>query len=191
MPTHKWTIYAITGPSGVGKTTYCKALAKHLPETVRSSVVFTTRKKRPHECEGEQYYFVSSAEFDVLIQKDTFACHTTFCGNKYGIEGAFIENIIEKEWKDLIFDTIMGIAQLRKINPNTIIIFLSADPKELIQRIIARDPSISQAELKLRKKDMMKQLKDASKCDYIVDTSATRSQKQVLKELIDIIEWNR
>ena len=53
---------AVTGPSGSGKTSVCKALLAGFPQ-LRFSVSLTTRPPRPSEVDGEDYRFVSEAEF--------------------------------------------------------------------------------------------------------------------------------
>ena len=51
-------LMVISGPSGVGKGTVCEALrAKR--DDIKYSISATTRKKRPAEVDGENYYFLS------------------------------------------------------------------------------------------------------------------------------------
>jgi guanylate kinase len=51
-----------SAPSGAGKTTIVRHLLEQLPD-LAFSVSACSRKKRPHEIEGKDYYFVSADDF--------------------------------------------------------------------------------------------------------------------------------
>ena len=191
MEENKGMIFAITGPSSSGKTTYSRELVEHYSDTANSSIVYTTRKQRPGEQEGIQYHFVNDSQFNTLLQNNIFACSKNFCGNRYGIEKEYIKSVIEEEGKDLIFDTIFDIPDLMAIGENVTIIFLTTAPEELKRRIIERDPNINPEELNLRMEDIRIQMQNATSCDYIVSTDSNRSQEEVLQELIGIVEQVR
>jgi guanylate kinase len=54
----KGLLVVVSGPSGVGKGTLCRALRKRFPE-LHFSVSATTRPPRPGEKHGVDYYFLS------------------------------------------------------------------------------------------------------------------------------------
>jgi len=58
-------LYVISAPSGAGKTSLVKALLAAEP-SLRLSISHTTRKIRPTELEGREYYFVTKQEFAEL-----------------------------------------------------------------------------------------------------------------------------
>ncbi|MFA7309774.1 MAG: hypothetical protein WC050_02610 [Candidatus Paceibacterota bacterium] len=55
------------GPRGAGKGTLVSAMAAKFPELKRL-VPHTTRVRRSNEVEGKDYHFVSSVEFDRMLQ---------------------------------------------------------------------------------------------------------------------------
>ena len=61
-------MFVLSSPSGVGKTTLTKKLAENNPEFI-ISISYTTRKPRPNEINGKDYYFVSKEEFNSLVKK--------------------------------------------------------------------------------------------------------------------------
>ena len=61
----------ISSPSGVGKTTLVKLLAKRNKNFI-ISISSTTRTPRKNEIEGKDYYFVSEDKFNNLINFITF-----------------------------------------------------------------------------------------------------------------------
>ena len=54
----------LSSPSGAGKTTLSRRLLE-LDDNVTLSISVTTRKKRPSEMEGRDYYFIDRRRFDV------------------------------------------------------------------------------------------------------------------------------
>src|SRR6201996_8024264 len=73
----------LSGPSGVGKSTVVAELRHRSPE-IWISVSVTTRKPRPGEVNGREYYFVDSAEFDRMVNAEELLEWAEFAGNKYG-----------------------------------------------------------------------------------------------------------
>ena len=67
-------IFVITGPSGCGKSTLVKGVISDIKD-IQFSVSHTTRKKRNSEEEGEDYYFVSKAEFEKMITSEIEKIH--------------------------------------------------------------------------------------------------------------------
>lgn len=68
----KGLLIVLSGPSGVGKGTVRKALFEMPEQNFVYSVSMTTRKKRPGEVEGKDYYFVSREEFEEKIKEGKF-----------------------------------------------------------------------------------------------------------------------
>ena len=58
-------MFVLSSPSGAGKTTLTKKLAKD-NSNFTISISHTTRKPRPMETNGKDYYFVSEKEFNTL-----------------------------------------------------------------------------------------------------------------------------
>lgn len=82
-PARQPRLTVLSGPSGVGKSTVVAHLRKVHPE-VWLSVSATTRKPRPGERHGVQYFFVDDEEFDKLIANGELLEWAEFAGNRYG-----------------------------------------------------------------------------------------------------------
>jgi guanylate kinase len=74
----------ISGPSGVGKGTLYKLLLERHPSIFATSVSHTTRDPRPGETRGVDYYYITMAEFEKMIEEKAFVEHAKFGGNRYG-----------------------------------------------------------------------------------------------------------
>ncbi|MGO4757683.1 guanylate kinase, partial [Streptomyces sp. 2MCAF27] len=81
----------LSGPSGVGKSTVVAHMRKAHPE-VWLSVSATTRKPRPGERHGVQYFFVDDGEFDKLIANGELLEWAEFAGNRYGTPREAVQN---------------------------------------------------------------------------------------------------
>ena len=64
-------MFILSSPSGVGKTTLTKKLAANNKNLI-ISISHTTRKSRPNEIDGTDYYFVDKSKFDSLIKSNSF-----------------------------------------------------------------------------------------------------------------------
>ena len=60
----------LSSPSGAGKTTLVNLLSQKNNFFISTS--HTTRKPRPNEIEGKDYYFVNDNQFKRLIKNDEF-----------------------------------------------------------------------------------------------------------------------
>jgi Guanylate kinase len=74
----------ISGPSGVGKGTLYKLLLDRHPSLFATSVSHTTRDPRPGETRDVDYYYITMAEFEKMIEEKAFVENAKFGGNRYG-----------------------------------------------------------------------------------------------------------
>jgi len=66
-----------------GKTTLCKQLATNLPG-LWHSISYTTRKPRPSEEHGREYYFIGEQAFREMIARNEFVEWAHVYGHLYG-----------------------------------------------------------------------------------------------------------
>src|SRR5205085_8568120 len=76
-------LFVISAPSGAGKSTLCAAL-RQTPDFVYS-VSCTTRSARSGEIEGEDYVFLTEAEFLAKVKTGEFLEHAKVDVHYYGI----------------------------------------------------------------------------------------------------------
>ena len=75
-------LFVVSAPSGAGKSTLCDAL-RQTPDFVYS-VSCTTRPPRAGEIDGEDYHFLSEAEFAERLTAGEFLEHANVHGKFYG-----------------------------------------------------------------------------------------------------------
>ena len=141
MPQKKGGIMVIlSSPSGAGKTTLVKLLSKKNKFFISTS--HTTRKPRPNEIDGKDYFFVSDKEFKRLIKNDEFLEYAKVFKNFYGTSRTPVIQNLEKN-QNVIFDIDwQGADQIKnkKLNYKLITFFiLPPSKKVLFERLSNRD----------------------------------------------------
>ncbi|MEX2984949.1 guanylate kinase [Streptomyces sp. C36] len=128
----------LSGPSGVGKSTVVAHMRKAHPE-VWLSVSATTRKPRPGEREGVQYFFVEDEEFDKLVANGELLEWAEFAGNRYGTPRKAVLDRLEAGEPVLLEIDLQGARQVRETMPEAQLVFL-APPSwdELVRRLTGR-----------------------------------------------------
>jgi guanylate kinase len=129
----------LSSPSGAGKTTISRQIMQS-DKNVKMSVSCTTRKMRPGEVDGTDYYFVDEEEFDRRIHAGQFLEYATVFGNLYGTPRAPVEKTLSVGG-DVLFDIDwQGTQQLKeKTRDDLVSVFiLPPSAQELERRLIAR-----------------------------------------------------
>lgn len=135
---NKGLLIVVSGPSGAGKDTICQKLIKE-NSNIWMSVSMTTRKPRPLEKDGIDYFFVSNEEFENKINDNTFLEYASYNDNYYGTPKDKVEEKLN-EGKDVILVIdINGAVNIKKIIPSALFIFIMPpDMETLKNRLIDR-----------------------------------------------------
>lgn len=116
-------LIVISGPSGAGKSTVIKRLIDANPNIV-FSVSATTREPRPGETDGINYYFVSKARFEEMIEKGELLEYARYVDNFYGTPREPVYNSLI-QGRDVLFDIdVQGAMQIKRTCPTAILIFM-------------------------------------------------------------------
>ena len=175
----------LSSPSGAGKTTLVNLLSKKNNFFISTS--HTTRKPRPNEIEGKDYYFVNDNEFKRLIKNDEFLEYAKVFKNYYGTSRSPVIQNLEKKC-NVIFDIDwQGADQIKnkKLDYKLITFFiLPPSKKVLFERLSNRDMKdklIAEERMKQFDRDVLHWIN----YDYVVINDDLESCFLKIKNLIE------
>tara|TARA_B100001287_G_scaffold268001_1_gene263769 strand:- start:70 stop:702 length:633 start_codon:yes stop_codon:yes gene_type:complete len=186
MPQNKGGIMVIlSSPSGAGKTTLVNLLSKK--NNFFISVSHTTRKPRPSETDGKDYFFVNDDEFKRLIKNDEFLEYAKVFKNFYGTTRTPVIQNLEKQ-NNVIFDIDwQGADQIKnkKLDYKLITFFiLPPSKKVLFERLSNRDMKdklIAEERMKQFDRDVLHWIN----YDYVVINDDLEDCFKKIQKLID------
>lgn len=136
-PDEKGLLLFISGPSGVGKSTICRALAAQLPAEFALSA--TTRLGKPQDQWGKRYLFVNANEFAQCIEKGEFLEYAQVFGHWYGTLKAPVIESLNAGKKVLLEIDVQGGAQIKLMFPKAVgVLILPPSEESLVQRLTNR-----------------------------------------------------
>lgn len=178
-------LFVVSGPSGTGKGTLCKALLQRM--NFELSVSMTTRRQREGEEEGKSYFFVTKEVFEKRIREGGFLERAQVYGNDYGTPKDFVLQKLHAG-KDVMLEIdIQGALQIKESYPKAVFIFiLPPSMKELRKRITGRK-SESEESLHIRIGEALKEIAYIDKYDYciindVIDEAVLRMESIVRAE---------
>jgi guanylate kinase len=131
-------VVIVSGPSGVGKSTICKAVVERLDNVVLS-VSATTRPKSAAEIDGRDYWFLSEQDFKDRIEKGLFLEHAEVFGHCYGTPTDKVEEALEAGNTVILEIDVQGARQAKAVYPDAVMIFiLPPTEKDLAERMSRR-----------------------------------------------------
>jgi guanylate kinase len=164
---NKGLLIVISGPSGAGKGTICKALVeKH--DDIFVSVSATTRNPREGEVDGVNYHFLSKQEFLERIAEDDFLEYAEVYGNYYGTPKSNVQEMLDSGKNVILEIDIQGALKVKERAEDGVFIFiLPPSMEELKQRIIKRGSETPES-LMTRFKSAYQEINYVSKYNYAV-----------------------
>ena len=176
-------LYIISAPSGAGKTTLCRELLDIFTE-LRHSISFTTRKARPGEVEGKDYFFVEREEFLRMAENGEFAEWAEVHGNLYGTSLKTLEES-RADVVDLILDIdCQGAAKLKESKVHGVNIFILPPSFDELKRRLESRNSDSQDVIATRVTNAASEILEARWYDYIIVNDLFSKAVEELKSII-------
>lgn len=131
-------LIVVSGFSGAGKGTIMKEIMRRY-DNYALSISATTRKPRPGEEDGREYFFKTVEEFEKMIAKDELIEYARYVDNYYGTPRAYVEEQLEAG-KDVILEIeIQGALKVKENFPQTLLLFVTPPTAgELRERLRGR-----------------------------------------------------
>jgi len=180
---------AISGPSGVGKSTIIKMVHRAFPHAV-FLISETTRSIRPREKAGEVYNFVSRELFKKNIEDGKFLEYALVHGKEYyGTLKSPVIKALENEKLIIREMDCQGMHQIKKLLPskNLVTIFITVSNQDILKARISRRGKLPNEEVVRRMESAKIEMADTVNYDYRVINKENMVQECV-KEVVEIIK---
>ncbi|MBR2046556.1 MAG: guanylate kinase [Agathobacter sp.] len=136
---NKGILVVASGFSGAGKGTIMKKLMSEYGENYALSISATTRAPRSGEEHGREYFFLTTEEFEAMIERDELVEYAKYVSNYYGTPKAYVEEQLEAGKNVILEIEIQGALKIKEKFPETVLLFITApSAEELKGRLIGR-----------------------------------------------------
>jgi guanylate kinase len=160
-------LFVVAAPSGAGKSSLVKALLE-LDSHVQPSVSHTTRPPRGQEKHGREYFFVSSSEFDAMVDANAFVEWAHVHSQRYGTSKKAIEERMAQGADVILEIDFQGALQIKQLFSNAICIFILPPSWEELRSRLERRGEDSAEVIELRMKNAQLEVAQVEKFDFVI-----------------------
>ncbi len=177
-------LIVFSGPSGVGKGTV-RAKIFESENNFKYSVSMTTRKQRPGEVDGRDYYFRTREQFEEMIRQGQMLEYAEYVGNYYGTPLTYVNQTLD-EGKDVFLEIeVQGALQVKNKVPDGVFVFLTPpDLEELRERLVGRGTDSLEV-IASRLEKAKEEIRLMSEYDYAVVNDEVELAAGRVKQIIE------
>jgi guanylate kinase len=178
------TVFIISAPSGSGKSTLVSRLLAHVPGLI-FSISYTTRKPRGSEVDGQDYHFVSRADFEAMVANGEFLEWAEVFGNYYGTHRRILETA-RAEHADLVLDIdVQGARQIHCKIPEAVTIFILPPSRSILeQRLRARGEDREEV-IERRLREAAEEISNYKAYDYVLINRDLNQADAILTAIVE------
>jgi len=180
-------LFVIAAPSGGGKTSLTRALLEREP-SILLSVSYTTRPPRPGETDGVDYQFVTPERFRELKDAGEFLEHAQVHGNWYATSATWLKRQIEAGQDVLLEIDWQGAAQVRKLVPASVQIFILPPSLASLEERLVRRGQDDEQTIARRISAAREEIRHCGEFDYVIINQEFAS---ALDDLSSIVRTSR
>ena len=157
----------VAAPSGAGKSSLVNALME-VDSRLAHSVSHTTRPPRGQEVHGREYYFVSHAQFDQMVQQGAFLEWAHVHGNRYGTSKQAIEERISQGGDIILEIDYQGAIQVKQLFHNAILIFILPPSWEELRSRLERRGEDADDVIEMRLQNAAREMGQVQEFDFVI-----------------------
>ena len=160
-------LFVVAAPSDAGKSSLVKALME-VDSHVQPSVSHTTRAPRGQEKHGREYFFVSDAEFDAMVQSSAFVEWAHVHNHRYGTSKKAIEERMNHGADVVLEIDYQGALQIKQVFSNAVTIFILPPSWEELRQRLERRGEDSATVIEVRLQNAAIEMAQASQFDFVI-----------------------
>ncbi|AZU37227.1 guanylate kinase [Wolbachia endosymbiont of Bemisia tabaci] len=175
----------LSSPSGAGKTTISEKLLEQSTDLVMS-VSMTTRKPRPGEVNGKDYFFFTEEKFHELCKAGQMLEYAKVFENFYGIPKDFIEQNLSSGISVLLNIDWQGAFHLFEILREKVVsVFILPPSMEELRLRLQRRNSDDEIEIERRLAEAQKEISKSNKYDYVIINDNLDKSVEEIKSILN------
>ena len=175
-------LIVISGPSGAGKGTVCKAILEK--NNFWISVSATTRSPRSTEIDGVNYYFITKEKFQEKIAAEDFLEYAEVYGNYYGTPKSEVLKVLDSG-RDVILEIdIQGALMVKTSYPKGLFIFILPPSMEELKNRITNRGSETPESLITRFTSAHEEISFVTRYDYAVVNDTVEKACEKIQSII-------
>lgn len=178
----------IAGPSGAGKTTLARIVVEQ-EKGLRFSVSDTSRPIRGKERRGEDYRFLSEADFRRRIEEDAYAEWAKVHGDYYGTPRSEIDGPAERGETVVLDIDVQGSEQIRARYPGAVGVFVVPPSMEVMERRLRDRGTEQEDRIRRRLADAREEMKRKYEFDYIVINGDLDAAVETVRAIARAERW--
>jgi guanylate kinase len=180
LASRRGSLFVIAGPSGVGKGSVVQELLARDPGTLALSVSATTRPPRAAEVRDRDYTFVSTEQFEQMVDEGKMLEWASVFDHFYGTPAEFVEQE-RAAGRDVILEIdVQGARQVRERVPDAVLILLKPPAMDELARRLRGRGTESEEKIARRLDEATRELSTASWFDHeIVNDDLERTVSEV------------
>lgn len=180
-------LYVLSAPSGAGKSSLVKALLEKRDDIVVTTS-HTTRAPRGQECDGREYFFVSSQVFDQLVAEDAFLEWAQVHSHRYGTSRAEVQKLLSQGLDVILEIDYQGAFQVQRRFPDAVLIFILPPSLEELRRRIEKRGEDAPDGIDLRMRNALEEMHQCRKYNFVIINAVF---EQALHDLESAIRANQ
>ena len=167
MAINSGCLFIVSAPSGTGKTSLVRALLK-ANMNLKLSISHTSRPPRSEEVNGRDYHFVSEETFRQMLSRGEFLESAEVYGNLYGTSQKWIDEAMKAGQDILLEIDCQGAAQVRKIFPQAVGIFILPPSAETLAERLKTRGQDNLAVIEKRLAAACEEVSHVNEFDYVI-----------------------
>jgi guanylate kinase len=164
---HRGNVFVVSAPSGAGKSTLTQRLVRTVPDLI-FSISFTTRKPRPGEVDGRDYFYIDDARFDAMVREGGFVEWVQVYGHRYGTGKDWLNGVLATG-RDVLLDIeTTGARNLRQAIPDARMIFILPPSAASLENRLRSRGKDSDEQIRIRMEHARHEMERYPAYDYLV-----------------------